>query len=445
MSASAPAITVETAIDRIGFGRFQQRLLLVCGVTWAADAAEIFLIAFALPQVTRQFGLDGLESGLLATSTFAGMLVGAWFWGAISDRIGRRLGFQLTVAIFALFGFASAFAPDALWLGVLRFLAGVGLGGALPLDFSLFAEYLPRRNRGRWLVLLESFWAVGTVAAAGLAWLLVPAFGWRPLLATSALAVVLVLWIRLQVPESPRYLVTRGRGDEARQVLRRVAADNGRPLPEEPLTLSPGARARIANLFGPGLARDTLGLWGAWLGIALAYYGVFVWLPTILVREGLGFVVTYQWVFFLALVQLPGYFSAAWLVERWGRRRVLATYLTAAAAATYLWSLGSGVAVALVAAGLLSFFVLGAWAALYALTPEVYPTEIRATGMGVASGWARVGGSVAPLVGGLLIPVSLVAALSVFAVSFAFAAASALLVSETRGLPLRDTLAGSPP
>lgn len=160
-------MTVQEAIDHVGFGRFQRRLLLVCGVTWAADAAEILLIAFALPAISAEFEVSRAAGGLLVTATFLGMLAGAWFWGMTSDRIGRRTGFQLTVLIFAVFGALSALAPTFATLVVLRALTGFGLGGALPLDFSLYAEYLPARSwpqsraagellgagddRGRWL------------------------------------------------------------------------------------------------------------------------------------------------------------------------------------------------------------------------------------------------------------------------------------------------------
>ncbi|HEY6751834.1 MAG TPA: MFS transporter, partial [Rubrobacteraceae bacterium] len=227
--ATTRATTVQEAVDQIGFGRFQKRLLAVCGVTWAADGAEVLLLGFALPSIIGEFGITTAQGGLIASATFAGMLVGAWFWGTISDYIGRRLGFQLTVMIFALFGLLSAFAPSWEWLLILRFVTGFGLGGALPLDFSLYAEFLPTENRGRRLVLLESFWAVGTIIAAGLAWLIVPSFGWRPLLATSAVAAVLVLWIRSTIPESPRYLAISGKRDEAREILADIARTNGRP------------------------------------------------------------------------------------------------------------------------------------------------------------------------------------------------------------------------
>ncbi|MGH3355567.1 MAG: MFS transporter [Nocardioidaceae bacterium] len=436
------AMTVQEAIDRTGFGAFQRRLFLVCAVTWAADAAEIFLLSFALPGFSEEFDLSSQQAGLVVTSTFAGMLVGAWFWGAVSDRIGRRTGFQLTVAVFALFGLASAFAPDATWLAALRFVTGFGLGGALPLDFSVFAEYLPTRNRGRWLVLLESFWAVGTVAAAGLALVIMPSLGWRYLLATSAVAGVLVLWVRRQVPESARYLVSAGRAEEAQAILDRVAHENG-ITPTGQRIVVPSGEARstgLRTLLEGGIRRVTLTLWTTWLLIAFAYYGIFVWLPQVL-SDQYGFLNTYVYVFFIAVVQLPGYFSAAWLLERWGRLPVLRTYLAVSGAATFLWAVADAAPMVLFAAGLMSFFSLGAWAALYAYTPEVYPTQIRTTGMGSASGWARVGGVVAPLVGGALFPVSLVLTLSVFAVAFVLAAVVVTsLRRETTGRPLSDTV-----
>ncbi|MGH3317072.1 MAG: MFS transporter, partial [Nocardioidaceae bacterium] len=315
------AATVQEAIDRVGFGAFQRRLFLVCAVTWAADAAEIFLLSFALPGFSEEFDLSGGQAGLVVTSTFAGMLVGAWFWGMLADRIGRRTGFQLTVAVFAVFGLASAFAPDAAWLAVLRFATGFGLGGALPLDFSVFAEYLPTRNRGRWLVLLESFWAVGTVAAAGLALVIMPTLGWRYLLATSAVAAVLVLWVRRRVPESARYLVSRGRSEEAQAILARVAAVNGVEQVADPIVVPAEDSRRTGSLtalLARGMRRVTLSLWSTWLLIAFAYYGIFVWLPQVL-SDQYGFLHTYVYVFFQRGRAAARLLLAGRLLERWGR------------------------------------------------------------------------------------------------------------------------------
>ena len=441
--ATTRAMTVQEAVDWIGFGRFQKRLLGVCGVTWAADAAEVLLLGFALPSIIAEFGLTPTQGGLTVTATFAGMLVGAWFWGTISDYIGRRTGFQLTVLIFAVFGLLSAFAPSWEWLLVLRFITGFGLGGALPLDFSLYAEFLPTENRGRNLVILESFWALGTIIAAGLAWLLVPSFGWRPLLATSAVAAILVLWIRSKVPESPRYLAISGKTDEAREILADVARENGRPAPEGELVA--GERqsgTTVARLWKPGVRRMTLMLWITWFCISLAYYGIFTWLPQAFVAQGFSSLQTYQNTFILALAQVPGYFSAAYLVERLGRRNTLGIYLIASGVFTFLFAVVTGFGGLLASAMLMSFFALGAWAALYAWTPESYPTEIRTTGMGWASGMARVAGIITPTLGGILFGYALVSALSTWAAAFVIGGIVVFLLGvETKRQGLSDTVA----
>jgi MFS transporter, putative metabolite:H+ symporter len=436
--------TVQEAVDQIGFGRFQKRLLGVCGVTWAADGAEVLLLGFALPSLIGEFGITPTQGGLTVTATFAGMLVGAWFWGTISDHIGRRMGFQVTVLIFALFGLLSAFAPSWEWLLVLRFLTGFGLGGALPLDFSLYAEFLPTENRGRNLVILESFWALGTIIAAGLAWILVPSFGWRPLLATSALAAVLVLWIRRSIPESPRYLAISGKTDEAREILAGVARENDRPAPEGELIA--GERqsgSTVARLWKPGLQRTTLMLWIAWFCISLAYYGIFTWLPQAFVAQGFSSLQTYQNTFLLALAQVPGFFSAAYLIERLGRRNTLGLYLIASGVFTFLFATVTGFGGLLASAMLMSFFALGAWGSLYAWTPELYPTEIRTTGMGWASGMARVAGVITPTLGGILFGYALVSALSTWAAAFVIGGIAVFLLGvETKSRALSDTVSG---
>jgi putative MFS transporter len=240
--------------------------------------------------------------------------------------------------------------------------------------------------------------------------------------------------------------MTQGREPEARAVLNLVADENGAPRVEEPLILPPPApKTGPADLLRPRLRKNTLVNWTSWFLIAFSYYGIFVWLPTIL-REEYDFVSTYAYVFFLVAMQMPGYFSAAWLVERWGRKPTLTTYLALSAAFTFIWAFVDSSTAVFVAAGLMSFFTLGAFAVLYTYTPETYPTTLRTTGMGSASGWARVGGFIAPYVGGVLIDASLTVALGIFALAFMLnAALIGLFADETRGRDLADTLAEATP
>jgi putative MFS transporter len=440
-------LTVGEAVEEIGIGPFQYKLLAICGATWAADAMEVIIIAYVIPIVIRQWSLTSAQAGLIGTAIFIGMLAGAWFWGTITDYVGRKIGFQLTVLVDSVFGFLSALSPGYVWLLVLRAVTGFGVGGTLPVDYAIFSEYLPKRNRGRYLVILESFWAVGTIVVAGLAWLILPrapVVGWRVLLAVSAVPGALVFFIRRHIPESPRYLLIEGREEEARQVLQQVARENGKTLDIDRLRVQERTEEiTLTALWKKRFARTTLMLWIGWFCISLGYYGVFIWLPGIFVERGFAFLRTYQNTFLLALAQLPGYFSAAYLVERWGRKWTLTVYLLFSGLFTYLFAVVSGLPVIVGSAMLMSFFTLGAWGVLYAYTPELYPTEVRATGMGWASGMTRIAGAIAPILGGWLLSISLVIALTLYAVSFVVGGVTVFLLGrETKGRPLLETVGG---
>ena len=163
-------VTVDEALETIGTGPFQYRLLAIFGLVWAADAMQVLAIGFAAPSLAASFGLTIPQAIQAGTAFFLGMLLGAWGFGRLADRIGRRRVLIVTVLIDAVFGLASVFAHDFTLLLALRLLTGIGVGGTLPVDYAMMAEFLPPRRRGRWLVALEGFWAVGTIAVALAAW-----------------------------------------------------------------------------------------------------------------------------------------------------------------------------------------------------------------------------------------------------------------------------------
>ncbi|RZI60869.1 MAG: MFS transporter, partial [Zymomonas sp.] len=336
------SISVENGIRGAGVGRFQQRLFLIFGLVWAADAMQVLAIGFSAPSIARSFGVTIPQALQTGTLFFVGMLVGAFVFGRLADRIGRRPVLMIAILIDAVFGLASAFAPDLGWLLALRFLTGIGVGATLPVDYTMLAEFLPADRRGRWLVLLESFWALGTVLLAVLA-LAAGSHGgeaWRTIFFFTGIPALIGIALRLQIPESPHYLNRHGRSDEARAVLQRVAKANGSSATIGELIPETHKRAPLTALFSPDLRRRSVFLLLAWFLISISYYGIFVYLPVRLSSEGFGFLRGQWFLVIVALVQLPGYALAAYGVERWGRKPTLVGFLLLSAAGCLLYSLG---------------------------------------------------------------------------------------------------------
>ncbi|CUJ66028.1 MFS transporter [Achromobacter kerstersii] len=397
---SASLVSVDKAIQVAGVGKFQYRLFVIFGLVWMADAMQVLSIGFSAPSIAKTFGItvpQALQSG---TFFFIGMLIGAFVFGRMADRIGRRPVLMIAVVIDACAGVASAFAPEFTWLLFLRFLTGIGVGGTLPVDYTMMAEFLPSDRRGRWLVLLESFWAVGTIFLALLA-LVAVSWGddaWRVIFFVTGLPALIGVVLRFYIPESPMYLNRNGKSDQARKVLERVARVNRRDVEVPALQPEVPVHKSMFALFSSSYRRRSIGLLLAWALISIAYYGVFVYLPVKLSTEGFAFMRGQEFLVLLALVQLPGFALSAYGVERWGRKPTLIGFLILSAVGCMLYSLGTSPAVVIGSTLLMSFSLLGTWGALYAFTPEVYPTDLRASGMGMAGAVARFGGLFAPAI-----------------------------------------------
>lgn len=397
---SSPTATVEQGIQAAGVGRFQYRLFVIFGLVWLADAMQVLSIGFSAPSIAATFGITVPQALSTGTLFFVGMLIGAFFFGRLADRIGRRPVLMMAVILDAICGVASAFAPDLQWLLILRFLTGVGVGGTLPVDYTMMAEFLPADRRGRWLVLLESFWAVGTILLAILA-LIAASYGddaWRIIFFVTGIPALAGVILRFYIPESPHFLNKTGKSDKAYSVLQRIARVN-RTSGEIPrLAPEQMERKSFFALFEPSLRRRTIGLLAAWALISIAYYGVFVYLPITMATQGFAFMRGQEFLILLAVVQLPGFALAAYGVEKWGRKPTLIGFLILSAFGCLLYSLGTSTFVVVGSSLLLSFALLGTWGALYAFTPEVYPTSQRASGMGMAGATARFGGLFAPAI-----------------------------------------------
>ncbi|MCJ7859077.1 MFS transporter [Corynebacterium kalidii] len=444
-------------LDSLPVTRRHVRLLGGSGVGWALDAMDVGLIGFIMAALTTHWGLSHTETSWLASAGFVGMALGATFGGLLADRIGRRSVFAVTLLVYGLATGASALAGGLAVLIVLRFVVGLGLGAELPVASTLVSEFAPRSVRGRMVVILEAFWALGWLAAAVIGAFVIPLSddGWRWALALGMVPAVYALYVRMRLPESVRYLESKGRHDEAERIVvdfeessparfRFGTAATGRAGdgPDAPAA-QPAQAAQAAQaasgIWSPALRRRTAALWTIWFCINLSYYGAFTWIPSILVDQGYTLVKSFTFTLVITLAQLPGYAVSAFLIERWGRRSTLATFLAGSAVSAGLYGF-AGVEWQIIAAGcLLSFFNLGAWGALYAVGPELYPTTMRGRGTGAATGFGRIASIIAPLiVPPLLVVGGMPVLFALFGAAFAVAALAALSLPELRGTSLAE-------
>ncbi|WVZ59098.1 hypothetical protein U9M48_009296 [Paspalum notatum var. saurae] len=486
--------TVDDALLSSGFGRFQILILSYAGIGLIAEAMEMMLLSFVGPSVQLEWKLTSHQESMITSVVFVGMLIGAYSWGVVSDNYGRRQvqsftyvmrGFLFTAIMTSGAGFLSSFAPNYLSLIFLRFLVGIGLGGG-PVLGSWFLEFVPAPTRGTWMVVFSAFWTIGTILEASLAWTVMPKFGWRWLLALSAVPSSFLLLFYAVTPESPRFLCMKGRTTEAVDVLEKMARVNNVQLPSgslvsdknieldevsgfsESTTLLTGAEESaninedggsdfggiksVGKLLAPKLIRATLLLWIAFFGNAFSYYGIVLLTSElsngnrICAKEEVESVHSnnaslYKNVFISSFAEIPGSLLSAMIVDRIGRKLSMASMLFTSC--VFLFPLVFSRTDLLTRISLFGarLCISASFTIVYIYAPEIYPTSVRTTGIGIASSVGRIGGILCPLVAVALVHsceqttaillFELVIFLSGLAVSF--------FPFETKGCRLNDT------
>lgn len=402
----------------MAYGSKRRKLLFSAGLSWMFDAMDIGIISFIAAALAKEWSLSPQQTGLFTSINSVGMAIGAAVAGILADRFGRKAVLLWTLLIFSVATGLSALAASFTILCILRFIAGFGLGGELPVASTLVSESVPAKERGRAVVLLESFWAGGWIASALISYFVIPNYGWQAAFVIGALPVFYALYLRKSIEDPVRFKA---------QALRKEAV--------------PTFRKRLASVWSSDHRRSTIMLWVLWFTVVFSYYGMFLWLPSVMVLKGFSLVKSFEYVLIMTLAQLPGYFTAAYFIEKFGRKFVLVLYLllTAASAAWFGSASTEGM---LLAAGIcLSFFNLGAWGGMYAYTPELYPTGVRSTGVGLAASFGRIGGIIAPYLVGILVArqVEIGSIFWIFFVTILVGALAVLwLGTETKGKELAD-------
>lgn len=356
----------------------KNKLLWIAGLGWLFDAMDVGMLSFIIAALQKEWNLTAEQMGWIGSMNSIGMAVGAFVFGLLADRIGRKQVFIITLLLFSIGSGLSAFATTLTVFLILRFFIGMGLGGELPVASTLVSESVPAHERGKVVVLLESFWAGGWLLAALISFFIIPTYGWQMALILGALPALYAIYLRINLPDSQKFIAVKTA--ERRSVWR-----------------------NIADVWAKPYAKQTTMLWILWFAVVFSYYGMFLWLPSVMVMKGFSLIKSFEYVLIMTLAQLPGYFSVAWLIERIGRKAVLIIYLVGTALSAYFFGNAESATALMAFGALLSFFNLGAWGALYAYTPEQYPTAIRATGAGMAASFGRIGGILGPLLVGYFV------------------------------------------
>ncbi|MCP3750410.1 MFS transporter [Pseudomonas sp. SBB6] len=441
-------------LERLPISGYHRLIFIIIALAFFFDSMDLAMMTFLLGSIKAEFGLSTAQAGLLASSSFFGMVLGASLSGMLGDRYGRKPVFQWSIVLWGLASYLCSTAQSVETLTLYRVLLGIGMGMEFPIAQSMLSELIPAKRRGRYIALMDGFWPLGFVAAGVLSYFLLPLIGWRDIFLVLAVPAVFVLAIRFFLPESPRWLEQSGRLLEADTVLRGIEAKvmNSLGLQQLPVPVplartapqAPGFFSAFVELWSTQYRRRTLMIWSVWFFALLGFYGLTSWLSALLQQSGFAVTQSVYYTVLISLGGIPGFLVAAWLVEVWGRKPTCVMTLLGGGVMAYLYGQSAvfgGQVELLIGTGLLmQFFLFGMWAVLYTYTPELYPTSARATGSGFASAVGRIGSLLGPMVTGLLFP--LAGQGGVFALGALCFAVAALVVGvfgvETRGKTLEE-------
>jgi len=432
---------VVARIERMPISAWHLKARFIVGVATFFDGFDALAIAYVLPVIAPQWHLGPGQIGLLLSASFFGQLLAALFFGWLAERFGRMPAIISSTLIYSVMSLACAFAWDFNSLLVMRTIQGIGIGGEVPVAITYIAELSRAERRGRFLLLYELVFPIGLVAAVLVGALVVPQIGWQWLFAIGAFPALIVVFMQRMLPESPRWLATKGRYAEADAVvsmIEQAVERSSGPLPAaRPVIKARERDASLADLIGPEYLRRTLTVWVIWSMCFFCNFGLVVWLPSIYrtvfhlsVSEALMYTLVTQ------TVGLVGCLICALSIDQFPRRIWFGGAFVGAA--VFFLSLGqanpTSPVVVLVMSSAAFFFISLISIGLYLYTPEIYPTRARAIGMTTSACWGRIASFIGPnAVGAAMAAWGLNSVFLVFGVAATVGAVvAAVWMSETR-------------
>lgn len=396
--------TYDEALNELGFGKYQKMLFVLTGAVWAADAMEIMLLTFLIPQLEDHWDLSKVQAGSLGAVVFGGMLIGAWFWAYMSDNYGRRPVLLISLAMIAFFGLLSSFSVNMYMLLVMRFFVGFAAGGSSA-SFTLFAEFCPTHDRGQALLWEQGFWTLGAIFAVVAAWIFIPCCGWRYFVGFSSVPLWIILCFWKYVPESPRFLLMVGRTSEAQKICEEMAKYNGKELPGQNLIneyIGSQQRGNTKHLWLPAYRKTTNLLMISFVSCVFTYYGLAFVAEYIFEGSDL-----YWQMLITTSSEFPGLIIGYFVLDWIGRIRSMSLFFSIFVVAGYLLVIPycfDNKTIAVILVYIARMAISTSFYTIYIYFTEYYPTVIRNTALGTASALGRIAGMVTSYTVALLDP-----------------------------------------
>jgi putative MFS transporter len=452
-------------LESVPFSRWHLRPRIIVGSATFFDAFDALSLAFVLPVLVPLWGLSPGQVGSLISIGYLGQFLGALIFGSLAEAIGRVRAAAAAVAIMSVMSLGCAMAPGFAVLLVCRFVQGVGVGGEMPVAAVYINELSKARGRGRFFLLYEMLFPIGLMMTGQIGAVLVPMFGWQVMFLIGGIPGLVITWLIMRLPESPRWLISKHRFAEAEAIIREMEAHSRRPAaPPAPACPEPGRGAerfatgtsssaagpaprgtsRVAwtELLGRAYRRRTVVAWTLWWCAYFITNGLNNWMPTLYNRVyGLDLQQSLRAGTLTNVMQVIVLLGCAFVIDRTGRRLwTVASFAAGALMLGMLGLFGAHSVVAVIALVTLSYGIVGsANAVLYLYTPEIYPTRMRAIGTGAATCWLRLASAVAPLLVGYIVAAGGIGSVFLmFAGVGVIGAIAAAFMLETRNRRLED-------
>ncbi|WKT74614.1 MFS transporter [Acinetobacter variabilis] len=416
---STNKVNINTLIDEAKFTPFHWGVLIWCLLIIIFDGYDLVIYGVALPLLMQEWALSAVQAGMLASTALFGMMFGAMSFGTLSDKLGRKKTIMICVAIFSGFTFIGAFATSPVEFGILRFLAGLGIGGVMPNVVALMTEYAPKRIRSTLVALMFSGYAIGGMTSALLGAWLVPQFGWKImfLLAGTPLLFLPILWKYL--PESLMYLTNKQQTAQAQSIIQKISptqvigSDTQFVLNE----VQKGDEVPLKALFQQGRTFSTFMFWLAFFMCLLMVYALGSWLPKLMIQAGYSLGASMIFLFALNIGGMIGAIGGGYLADRFHIKKVLTIMFLCGAASLILLGYNSPQFVLYSLIAVAGAATIGSQILLYTFVAQYYPSTVRSTGMGWASGIGRIGAIVGPVLTGALLTMNLPHQMNFFAIA----------------------------